>query len=131
MNRLTFPLKLLICFFAFDAVEKAAEVAALIARGVRFDSNSFVDNYFPLLLTFSFDVLLALQIYLRTRAGRFWGVIYLAAMTALGVYLHVVEPGRWAELGQAGRLKEIATYGVFAAFLGVLLSRRSARVLVR
>ncbi len=132
MNRLTFGLRLLVCFLVFDGVEKLAQAAALWAAGYPLRSGPvFVEYYFPLFLAASFDALLAPLILLRTRAGRFWGIIYFGAVTALGLFLLVVEPRRWLEMGEVARVKELATYALNLAFVFVLAGRRASRVLTR
>jgi hypothetical protein len=131
-GRLSFALKIIVAFFMFDAVEKSLMIGGLLAAGYpATEGRVFVDRYFPLVLGLGFDLLLASQIGLRARAGRFWGLIYLSATTILGLFLLVVEPGRWVELGKLGRAREIATYAVNATFLAILASRHTARILTR
>ena len=133
MGRLSFGVKIIVAFFAFDAVAKGALAIAVAAtaatRGV--DAHALADRYFPIFLALCFDVLLAVQLALRTRAGRFWAIIYLVASTALGLFLLVAEPTRWLDLGRNGRLREVASYGINVGFLAILAGRRAGKVLVR
>lgn len=132
MTRPGFGLQLVIAFFVFDAVEKSATAGALLAARIYpTDPAHFRELYFPLLLALSFDVLLAVQLALGTRAGRFWAIIYLLATTSLSLFLLVAEPGRWLDLGTTGRLRDVATIGLNLGFLGILLGRRSAKALAR
>lgn len=132
MNRLTFSLKLLVCFFTFDAIAKTALIVGFVAAEVGGNRGALaVDRYFPLALAVAIDVLLAGLIALRTRSGRFWGIIFLGALAALSIFRIVVEPGRFVELGRAGRVKELATIAMYVSFLIVLLGRKATRVLSR
>jgi hypothetical protein len=133
MTRLTFGLKLLVAFFACDAILKVAAIGALLVDG-RAPIGSrmvFVDRYFPLFLELAIDALLAILIGLRTRSGRFWGIIFLGALAGLAVFRIIVDPTRWAEITAGARARELATIVMYAAFLGILTGRKAARILVR
>ena len=131
MNRLSFGLKLLVAFFACDALVRLRLCAMLLAAHVPLTARPFVDRYFPLLLMLAIDVLLAGLIALRTRSGRFWGIIFLGALAVLAAFRLVVEPARFADLPPVDRARELGTIAMYCAFLGILSSRRAARTLVR
>ena len=43
----------------------------------------------------------------------------------------VVDPGRWSEIPPAMRARELASVVMYAVFLGILMGRKAAKVLVR
>lgn len=129
---LPFPLKVLVWFFVVDAFEKALILGATYGAGAPLaDGAGFLDRYLPHLLVLAFDLLLALEIYRRTQAGRIWAMIYLAAITVLALFVLVVEPQQWMALSTGGRIRTLCSQGLHLAFFGILASRRAGRVLRR
>jgi hypothetical protein len=129
---LPLAIQLVVLFFVFDCFEKAAHLAmALGAAPAGLTMRYFVDECLPLVLGVLFNALLALQIGLRTRAGRFWGIVYLLALTGVSIALLVEKPERWIEMGAGGRLREIATWAINLFLAACLFGRAGRRALVR
>ncbi len=127
---MTFGLRLIVAFFACDAIEKLVWAARLaVAEGVPvLSGRHFGEHYLPLVLVIVFDVLLVVQLLLGTRAGRFWAIVFLGANAILALYVYVVEPGRWVALGGTGRRAlEMATVFLNVAMIGYLVAGKASR----
>jgi hypothetical protein len=131
---------IVILFFAIDGIEKAVDLGHRVAAelesgpeaaGFAHLWNHVFDVHVPLLLGVLFDLLLAVMISLRTRAGRFWGVLYLVSLTGVGMALLVVEPARWLDFGTRGRVEELVTHAINLGLAGILLGKGARRTLVR
>jgi hypothetical protein len=133
LTKIPFVIQLVILFFAADAIEKGIYLVTLSRTyGVWPMSQALFTNvYFPVILALLFDGLLAAMIALRTRAGRFWGIIYLVSLTGVSLALLVREPARWLEFGQLGRVREVATYAINLGLAGILLSATARKTLCR
>ncbi|HVY61124.1 MAG TPA: hypothetical protein VHF22_05690 [Planctomycetota bacterium] len=133
MHRLTFGLKLLVAFFACDALVRIARIGELLLdpHAPLRSAPVFLDRYFPLVLELAIDALLAGLIALRTRSGRFWGIIFLGALAGLQLFRIVADPGRWEAIPATLRLRELATVILYVVFLAILTGRKAGRVLVR
>lgn len=130
LNRLPFGVQLVVLFFALDGVEKVVALGqAVMMLGPEVTKRAFVDDLFPLILALLFDLLLFVMLLLRTRAGRFWGMIYLLALTGVGITLLIREPLRWLEMGAEGRIREVASYGVNTLLAAILYGRRAREAL--
>ncbi|GIW71199.1 MAG: hypothetical protein KatS3mg102_0741 [Planctomycetota bacterium] len=123
--------QLVVLFFCFDALKNTIELVRL-SRVIEGSLSwaALLDVVAPPVLAVLFDVLLAVQIALRTRAGRFWGIVYLLALTGVGLALLVERPERWVELGPGGRLRELATYGVNLLLAAILYGPSARRTLL-
>lgn len=127
------PLQFVLLFFVFDALEKGLRIVSAIgaAPAGGLGAGYFVDVCMPLVLAVLFDALLAVQIALRTRAGRFWGIVYFLALTAVSIALLIEKPERWIELGTGGRLREVASWTVNTFLAACLFGRAGRETLVR
>jgi hypothetical protein len=113
--------KFLICFLLVDAVRRSIELVAGSPE------NTGGPTVVIFILWIAINLLLALLLGLRTRAGRFWTqAILLIHVFYLGHELSVRAPYLWMALGVLGRGRILATVfldGIFIAYL----SGREAR----
>lgn len=112
--------KFLICFLLVDAVRRIID---LITGG-----NDAPGS--PLMLIFilwvCINLLLALLLALRTRAGRYWTQAILAIhVFYLGHELSVRAPYLWLSMGVLGRARILATVFLDGAFVAYLTSARA------
>jgi hypothetical protein len=110
-----FGVKLLICFLLADAVRRGVELA--ITGAPAGDAPSPMIFILWILI----DLLLALLMALRTRAGRYWTQAILAIhVFYLGHELSVRDPYLWLSMGVVTRCQTVATIlldGLAVAYL--------------
>ena len=112
--RVPFGVKFLICFLLADAVRRGFE----LGFG---PPDPQAPSPVIFILWVAIDLLLALLVTLRTRAGRYWTQAILAIhVFYLGHELVVRSPQLWLSLGALARGQVVATLfldGIFLAYL--------------
>jgi hypothetical protein len=107
--------KFLICFLLVDAVRRVHDLAT---GGTNAPGSPIT---FIFILWIAINLLLALLLGLRTRAGRYWTqAILVIHVFYLGHELTTRDPVLWLSMGFATRARILATVfldGVFVAYL--------------
>lgn len=107
--------KFLICFLLADAVHRVHDLAT---GGVEVPGSPITLIF---ILWIAINLLLALLLGLRTRAGRYWTQAILAIhVFYLGHQLAVVAPHLWLSMGVLARAKILATVFMDGAFVAYL-----------
>jgi len=110
----------LICFLLIDAVHRVGD---LVGGGVETPGSPTVIIF---ILWIAIDLLLALLLGLRTRAGRYWTQAILAIhVFYLGHELSVRAPYLWMSMGVLARARILATVFLDGAFVAYLTSERA------
>ncbi|MEZ0230760.1 MAG: hypothetical protein ACAI25_19220 [Planctomycetota bacterium] len=107
--------KFLICFLLVDAVRRVMD---LLTGGTDGPGSPIVLIF---ILWIAINLLLALLLGLRTRAGRYWTQAILAIhVFYIGHELSVRAPHLWLSMGVVARARILATVfldGIFVAYL--------------
>ena len=136
---LPFPLKVLICFLAFDAFERTGGLlmwALQRAQGPELTTSEFDPNG-PIGLTslglwIMVDLLLIVLLLLRTWWGRVWTfMIFGIHLSYLAWVLVVSKPQLWLYLDGTGRARLATTLAIDLLALVYLATSDSARRILR
>ncbi len=107
--------KFLICFLLVDAVRRVHDLAS---GGVEAPGSPITLIF---ILWIAINLLLALLLGLRTRAGRYWTQAILAIhVFYLGHELSVRAPYLWLSMGVLSRARILATVFIDGAFVAYL-----------
>ncbi len=115
---------------AFLAVEGLVSLAyaADWATGWAAETRMRFSSPFLLAAQASFCLLLAAQVYQRTRQGRMWTLFYLATLIVAAVAdLVVLEPAAWPDLSLVGRAQFAGALALRVLLVAYLLSWRGKR----
>jgi hypothetical protein len=112
--------KFLICFLLIDAVQRLAD---LFPGGPETPGSPTIVIF---ILWIAINLLLALLLGLRTRAGRYWTQAILAIhVFYIGHELSVRAPYLWMSMGVLARARILGTVFVDGAFVAYLTSERA------
>lgn len=118
-------LRLIIAFLLVDgAVRVAVLLHSWFVRSPGETQALVQDTYHNVILVV-FYLLLAVQLLLRTPAGRLWGTIFFGVHILVELFRYtVLQPEHWAYLGLTRRLQVLLTESIFACFIVLLNTKR-------
>jgi hypothetical protein len=140
-----FLLKLVVAFFAVDAVLKCIILFCVPefrygALAFFLGANHFAEHpeierllvptlfqqgiYFSMLVIVVFDMMLVVQLFLRSSAGRTWALIFSAGAAFWAGYLMCFDPVTWIGRGDLGRMTVFAFLAIYVLIFIYLLRPR-------
>ncbi|MHC4663761.1 MAG: hypothetical protein ACYS8W_19035 [Planctomycetota bacterium] len=146
-----FILKLIVAFFAADAFIKTMllflvpalrqGIVVLLLGIHHFGEHPEIEQllipnmlknaiYFSMLVIVVFDVMLVVQLVLRSAAGRTWALIFTAGAAVWAVYLICFEPLVWLGRGAAGRIAVLIFMAIYICIFVYLFRPRMREVFV-
>lgn len=112
----------------FLAVFLAADgLVALWGAGSRLLGHAGATPAVLLLTQGAFCLLLAAQVWLRTRQGRIWTMLYLGALVVAALVELHLRPALWADLELPGRLRLSGAVALRAGLIVWLWSWQARR----
>jgi hypothetical protein len=130
---LPFGARLVVCFLAVDALQRAVEVGTYLrqASGALHPPATATAPNLPVLgLWVAVDVLLVLLLLMRTTAGRlFSAAVFVLHAFYLAHILTVSDPTLWLYMSDWGRVRLALTLFLDAAAVVYLLGHEATRAL--
>ena len=114
-------MRLLIAFLILDGLGKLASIVYAWVSHSGLSKDGLVQETYYKIILVVFYFLLAIQLGLRTSAGRLWTLICFSFQVAIQVSrFTLARPELWAQIGTIDRLQVLGNAAVLLAFSAYL-----------